>query len=209
MSGAHSSRRPSARVPASPALALIVSLALTTSASSSPMKTPDIKQNPHPTMRYEITVTIDGAPGPFNAVEGYVLYQVANNQCIPLEPVSGATPVVEKRVPLVLTPVGDNVFKGTMYVDLMQDEDYFGMGVCHWTVAGLGANPKVKNLVFSPGITLNDIQAQRSVPRYFSNRSYFNADNPRVVTGNARRADFESEAKDTFSITLTAKEAVQ
>ncbi|MQQ99823.1 hypothetical protein [Glaciimonas soli] len=47
------------------------------------MNTPDIKQNPHPKMRYEITLTIKDAPGPFDAVTGFMQYDVTNEQCSP------------------------------------------------------------------------------------------------------------------------------
>jgi|GEM_PF-2561263 len=35
------------------------------------MKDPNIKQNPHPEMRSDITLTIQSAPGPFDVVAGF------------------------------------------------------------------------------------------------------------------------------------------
>jgi hypothetical protein len=189
---------------------LILLLVLSTPACGASMKTPDIKQNPHPKMRYEITMTIDGAPGPFDSIEGYVQYEVRNGRCVPLAQGSGATLVPVKNIPLVFTRVSDAVYKGTLYVDLMQDEDYYGLGVCHWTVAGAGANPKVKNVVFSPGITPDEILSQAKATRYFSDRSYFNDGMEGIDTGNAHRSDFKPEAQaKVFSITLAAREDFQ
>ena len=78
---------------------LILSLALITSACGSSMKTPDIKQNQHPKMRYEIIMTIDGAPGPFDSVTAFVQYKVSNDRCVPLTPISGATLPPEHHLP--------------------------------------------------------------------------------------------------------------
>jgi hypothetical protein len=59
------------------------------SACDSSMNAPDIKHNPYPKMRYEITLTIKGAPGPFESIKGYMLYKVTNEQCAPFERFAG------------------------------------------------------------------------------------------------------------------------
>ncbi|WP_049623669.1 hypothetical protein [Frateuria defendens] len=190
-------------------LPFVLLLALTSSVYGAPVKSPDIKQNPHPKLRYEITLVIKDAPGPFDSIAGSVDYKVENDRCVPLTPISGATVAPEKSVPLVFTRISDNLYKGTLYTDLMQDEDYYGMGVCHWAMVGAGVDLKVKNVDFSPSIFLKDIFARQSVTRYFSNRSYFSADLARVDIGNVNRSDFEEEAKETFSVTLMVEEESQ
>jgi len=187
--------------------AFVLFLALTSSACGSPMKTPDIKQNPNPKQRYEITLRIDHAPGPFDAVTGSVDYRVTNGRCVPMTPVSGATVVPEKNVPLVLTRVSDNVYRGELYADLFQDEDYYGMGVCHWELVAAGAELKIRNLDFSPSIFLSDIKSGKPVSRYFSNRAYREYKGDTLIDiGNEHREDFRQEAGDTFSTTLTTEE---
>ena len=197
-----------------PALAIL--LALTTTACGQAMKQPDIKLNPHPKMRYEITLTIEDAPGPFDAVEGSAGYQVANDRCVPLQPVSGARHTPRKHVPIALTRVSDKVYKGELYVDLLQDEDYFGLGLCRWSMPFTDFGLRVGNLVFGHSIALEDILASKSVTRYFNNGSYFSEyakskkdDHPLVSSGRANRADFGQDSKNTFSTTLTAKEKFQ
>jgi hypothetical protein len=195
---------------------LILSLALITSACGSPMKTPDIKQNPHPKMRYEITMTIQGAPGPFDAISGFVQYKVSNDRCVPLTPISGATLPPEKSVPLELSHVSDNVYKGTLYVDLLQDEDYYGLGVCHWAVVAATVSLKVKKADFSPDLFADGILKQASETRYFSKKQFEAADRgelgPPVVSGvlPADYKNFKPEwQQDMFPVTLSAKEDFQ
>jgi len=179
------------------------------------MKNPDIKLNPHPKMRYEITLTIEDAPGPFDAVEGSAGYEVANGDCVPLTPFSGATLTPNKNVPIALTRVSDKVYKSELYVDLLTDEDYFGQGLCRWSMPFADFDLQVGNLAFAHSIALEDVLAGKSVTRYFNNISYVSedakspkSDHPRISIGNANRADFK-DPKNTFSMTLTAKEKFQ
>jgi len=203
-------------MPARLIFVLIFSLTLITSACGSPMKTPDIKQNPHPKMRYEITMTIQGAPGPFDSISGFVQYKVSNDRCVPLTPVSGATLPPEKSVPLELSHVSDNVYKGTLYVDLLQDEDYYGLGVCHWAVVAATASLKVKKADFSPDLFAESVLKQASETRYFSKKQFEAVGRgelaPPVVSGvlPAEYRNLKPEwQQDMFSVTLSAKEDFQ
>jgi hypothetical protein len=195
---------------------LLLSLGLITTACGSNMKTPDIKQNPHPRMRYEITMTIQGAPGPFDSISGFVQYKVSNDRCVPLTPISGATLPPEKSVPLKLSHVSDNVYKGTLYVDLLQDEDYYGLGVCHWAVVAATASLKVKKVDFSPDLFADSILKQASETRYFSKKQFEAIGRgelaPPVVSGvlPAEYRNFKPEwQQDMFRVTLSAKEDFQ
>lgn len=131
------------------------------------MKKPDINLNPHPKMRYEITLNIEDAPGPFDAVEGTAGYEVTNGSCVPLTPFSGATLTPEKDVPMALSRVSDKVYRGELYVDLLTDEDYFGLGLCRWSMPFANFSLRVGNLVFGHSLALNDILEKKPVTRYF------------------------------------------
>jgi hypothetical protein len=193
---------------------LILSLALITSAYGSSMKNPDIKQKPHPKMRYEITMTIDGAPGPFDSITAFVQYKVSNDRCVPLTAISGATLPPERRFPIALTRVSDTVYKSVIYADLMEDENYYGLGVCHWAVVAASADMKIKGTSLSPAIFHDDIVAQKSVATYFVNSDYLDSsdanDQERLISGNTDRAFYQPASRtDLFSIALAAKEDFQ
>ena len=189
-----------------PLIWLALLLATSTTAFGHPMKQPDIKLNPTPHKRYDVILTIDGAPGPFDTVTGVVDFKITNDRCVPLTPVIGATLAPEKRVPLALTRIDDHVYRGSFYADMLQDEDYYGMGICHWGVVGASVDLKVKKVDFNPAIFMSEILARKPVTRYFAKRSYLYADIERVDIGNASRADFLQDAHDTFAITLQAEE---
>lgn len=180
----------------------VLALPFTFSAHGAAMNKPDIKLNPQPRMRYEITIKVDNAPGPFDRVEGVVDYRVSNENCVPLTPVTGATVAPEKRVPIVLTHSGGNVYKGEIYADLLQDEDYYGKGVCHWSVVAASANLFVKQVDFSAPLLHDDLLKGKPVNRYYSNRSYATTRVERVDTGETDRSQYQDEASSTFSITV-------
>lgn len=189
---------------------LVLVIALLTSAYTSAMKNPEIKHNPAPKKRYDITLTVDGAPGPFDSITGFVEYKVVNEQCVPLEPISGATVAPEEKLPVVFKREKDNVYTGTIYADLMQDEDYYGLGVCHWQVVATSAVLKNKAVEFSPAIFHNDIAAQHSVSTYFVKGDYADAHTPHSAFGTTNRSLFQPESRtDLFTVTLAAREDFQ
>jgi len=188
----------------------VLAFAFLTSAYASAMKNPEIKHNPAPKKRYDITLTIDSAPGPFDSITGFVEYKVRNDECVPLEPVSGATIAPEEKVPVVFKHEKGDVYIGTIYADLIQDEDYFGLGVCHWQVVAASAVLKSNAVEFSPAIFHKDITAQHAVSTYFVKGDYADNGKPHSAFGTTNRSLFQPESRtDLFTVTLAAKEDFQ
>ncbi|RZL68099.1 MAG: hypothetical protein EOP77_02430 [Variovorax sp.] len=196
-----------------PAITLLV--AISTAACGQSMEQPDIRFNPHPKMRYEITLKIEGIPGPLDAVEASAGYVVANEACVPLTPFIGATLPPEKRMPIVLTKLDDTTYRGEIYVDQMQDADYFGLGLCRWSMISAGFGLERGNAVFVHSLWLADILGNKTITRYFNNLSYVGDyaksrkdEHPFADYGRADRAGFKDPA-NSFSVTLTARERFQ
>ena len=189
------------------AFVLLLALASTT-AFGSPMKTLQIKQNPHPQQRYELTLSIESAPGPFDSISGTVHYKVQNERSVPATPGSGATLTPEHDVAIEFVRINDHEYKGTLYADLLQDEDYYGMGICHWAVNTAWATLRIKGVEFSPAMDSRELLAQKPVPTYFVRSEYFNSSDERTAFGTPNRALFKPTTRtDIFSMTLTAREA--
>ncbi|SEW00535.1 hypothetical protein SAMN04515660_1707 [Luteibacter sp. 329MFSha] len=187
------------------ALPFATLFALSLQAHGAPMNKPDIKLNPHPKMRYEITMTVEGAPGPFEKIEGHVDYHVSNPNSVPLTPFSGATVEPQADAPLTFEHVGGNVYKAFFYADRFLDEDYFGQGVCRWSVVGASASLVHGPVRFSPAIMHKDIFERGSVKRWFANGDYRDAKVNRIEIGADTRNAYK-KPDETFSITLKATE---
>jgi hypothetical protein len=182
-----------------------------TTACGAPMSEPDIQQNPNPQKRYELTLKINNAPGPFDSVDGYMQYEIANNGvCVPEEPFSGVRKVHGTDVPFTFNRVTDDTYTGTIYLDQLKDEDYFGLGVCHWEVTFTHARMKIKKTVFDANIYIKDIIAQTPYTEYLWRAAY-----SEVAVKNTLQLSVPINDKirqypeQFFSATLTAREKLK
>jgi len=146
-------------------------LTLTLTAGEKSMEKPDIKLNPHPKMRYEIMLTIRDAPGPFESVTAFAYYET-NSECVPEQAISGARLNVRTDIPVDLKPAGENSYRGTVYMDLLKDEDYYGLGVCRWKLISFNAPMKAGEVTFGPAIMGDEISSEKLKTQFFP-KSYF------------------------------------
>lgn len=184
--------------------ALLLLFALTLSACGSPMnKQPDIKFNPHPRQRYELTVSVD-APGAFDSVKGYAFHQVSNASCVPQATLTGARNMPNISHVFALTQTGEGTFRGYFYLDQFKNDNYFDLGVCHVDLMSVGPDFSVHGETFNTALMLNDVLGEKSRTTYFSKKEYFE----QTLGGAALewRSTDESVAKNPeayFSITVT------
>jgi hypothetical protein len=195
---------------------LVPLLAITTTACSPPMQysidQSAIRDNPNPRQKYEVVVT-SAAPGPWDSVQGYVGYTVTNVKCVPQLPLEGAREVPNTGRKFKLTSTdGGKTWIGYFYRYMIQDEDYFGLGVCHWDVESVGPSFYVHGEVFGPGVNLQEMLVPKTYTSYFKKVKYFNKE----INGDLQAlewpmGDEESRrevAKDPdafFPMTITVK----
>ncbi len=96
------------------------------------------KQNPSPKQAYRVILNVADAPGPFAVIEGFAQYTAPECTYI-LNEAAGATAHPEKLIPVTYTKVDERTYAGIVHTDAMQDEDYFGKGVCHWNLVVVSA----------------------------------------------------------------------
>ena len=78
------------------------------------------------------------APGSWDSVSGTVFFDVINLECTPKDEFLGVH-AKPQDVPIdfKMTRVDEKTWKGYFYRDSMLDEDYYGLGVCHWDANGI------------------------------------------------------------------------
>lgn len=165
--------------------------------------------NPDPKQRYEITMTINGAPGEFKNIEGVVQYEVSNDSCVPLtDPISGVKQTPRQTINFNYSRISDTEFRGVFYADLLKDEDYFGMGVCTWSLKSVRYDLETAATVFTPYILKIKIADGAEKTTYYTDLEFFETRIPgMVIVGTTDRSEFGDEFKDKiFSITLRIKE---
>lgn len=174
------------------ALGVLVA-ALTTSCGLSAMQTPSrpvqpmdvkdnqpprpqIRRNPQPTA-YEVTMTIENAPGPFASVKAAMQYEVLNETCLPdLGGMAGTRASLLEWVPVELQKVSGNAYRGVIYDNLLVDEDYFGLGVCRWSLVTtqfkLSAGASEDDARFSHHLFYKQIVEDSPIRAYFWRARY-------------------------------------
>lgn len=185
------------------AVALLLSLPLT--ACSSPMNDqPDIKLNSHPVQRYEITVTTD-APGPFDSAKGYAHYQVSNVDCVPRDAFEGARNIPNRGHEFTLTKVSDKTYKGYFYLDQLQNEDYFGLGVCHFDLTSVWAGFGVHGMTFGAIMSADTLSAQKPTVWYTPKKVYFDSSEHSSNWSLPMPELNAKERSQYFEVTITAR----
>ncbi|MDI9238242.1 hypothetical protein QLQ15_04870 [Lysobacter sp. LF1] len=174
-------------------------------------KQPEIQRNPHPQERYEITMTIRDAPGPFRDIGGSVQYDVENwVDCMPEKWTferGHYHDQPDEFLPLTYTRIAENVYRTQITVDALQDEDYHGLGVCEWKMTVVTSRLYGMSVRFTPRLHLEDLRAQQPKKVYFSKRTYLSTkldDFPN--SGKSSPSGFGAEVQDElFTITLTPR----
>jgi hypothetical protein len=171
------------------------------------------KLNPAPTRAYDLEVLVQGAPGHFAQIEATAQFDVANeDQCGHINAVSGTAERITSNEVFALERIGDAQLRGTFYLDLMQDEDYYGRGVCQWEPTevrvSLRATGADGETWFVAGLPRRNIQDGQPRKLYFWKGGY-------PVSGMADYPDFGSadpsrfavdKQQELFVITLQARE---
>nr|WP_100050089.1 hypothetical protein [Stenotrophomonas geniculata] len=171
------------------------------------------KLNPSPQQGYELVLTLKDAPGPFAVVEGVAQYDARNYAaCGRILPATGTAGRITSQEPVELRKVGENEYRGTFYLDRMQDEEYYGRGVCHWTLTGVGAMLRATtgeaDTRFLTFIDKERMEAGNPLTRF-----YPRADYPQIeeikgygASGEEDPSSYRTDLRDAlFSITTTVQ----
>lgn len=189
--------------------------------ASDARKPPLRKLNPALTQAYEIRLTLSNAPdlssaadgkSPFTEVEGTVQFDASNGaRCGNSNAMSGHVPTLSSHEPFRLSRLSATEYVGTVYADMLLDEDYYGRGVCHWALTearvALRARTDIADTRFVAGLPAKEVLAGGTQARYFWKGYY-----PRFEEGqhsdygtnqlDAVRAD---KLNEFFTVTLTAR----
>ena len=172
-----------------------------------------VRHNTAPKQALRITMTIKDAPGTFGWMRPIAHYDVVNRECLspPNDNAGGrSAPTPTAPTDFVLQPIGDGVYSGVVYADLMKDEDYTGNGICRWELTSIVVQMKAtgaaSETLFTPGIPDETLAAGGGGTVYFNKISY-----PQM--GDEQSVDFGEpdptgygpliKAEDIFTVTFS------
>jgi hypothetical protein len=164
--------------------------------------------NPNPKQRYEITLKVEDAPGPFDSVTGFASYEIANPwECAPRDPISGVYVTAGYDADITLQAIGNNAYRGTVYLDLPVDRNYYLKGLCRWRFVSANVILKNHGVRFSTGLVLDEVVAQKTLTTYPQKRFYFGSKiSDMDGSGGYMSEEIRVYPNDYFSMTISAKE---
>ncbi|AVJ25837.1 hypothetical protein [Achromobacter spanius] len=204
-----------------PTLVFLATAGCGSSYADTPPKAPLRKLNPAPTQAYEIRLTLantsdlsstaDGK-SPFTVVEGTAQFDASNGaRCGKSNALSGHVPTLTSHEPFRLSRISATEYAGTVYADMLLDEDYYGQGACHWALTearvALRARADIADTRFVAGLPAKKVLASGTQVRHFWKGYY-----PRFQDG--QHADYGRDQLDAvpadklaefFTVTLTAR----
>lgn len=172
---------------------------------------PVIHRNPHPTA-YEVTLALKDAPGPFEVVKAAMQYEVLDPACRPdLGGMAGTRASLLEWVPVELAKQADGTYRGTIYDGLLKDEDYYGLGVCHWSLVTtqfkLLKSEERDSPSFSYHLWHEDLHHAHEVRAYFPRSAYASSDRSGIAyPGEESPSRFKPEVRDQlFTLIISTK----
>ena len=176
--------------------------------------------NPHPKQAYRLRIKINAAPGPLKLMRNMSVGYGARDCSYIINHIEGASANPEKKVRAETRKLAEFEYETIIYADAVQDEDYFGEGVCHWKAEGFGlgfqATGSPNETIFNFGDSLDDLIEKKTLTKYywkggypyFKNIDGSNSNTENTVSfGGDTLTDFsEDRWQDLFTIAVTLEE---
>lgn len=179
------------------------------------------KLNPAPAQAYEIRLTLanvsdlasaaDGKSA-FTVVEGTVQFDASNAaRCGKSNALSGHVPTMSSHESFRLSRISATEYVGIVYADMLLDEDYYGRGVCHWTLTearvAMRAREDAADTRFVAALSAQKVFDGGTQARYFWKGYYPRFERGQHTDFGSDRLDRVSDDKrgEFFTVTMTAR----
>jgi hypothetical protein len=167
----------------------------------------EIRANPQPRREYAMVIAFAGIPGPIGDVKATADYAVDNVDCVPPLLLSGARLRPEHSLDLPLQSIDANRYGLTFHADALRDEDYFGMGVCRWSMQWATVRFRSASTEFVGAIAIDRIESGTPIVLHYLVSDYERAPEPSSVVFGEETDLYTAEAGPRFTVTLIPSEA--
>ena len=178
---------------------------------NAPVAVPDVRPsiNPAPRQRYVLTLRFDGLPGEIADLDATADFEVENRECVPYDfsrAVGGVRLPPRHSVPLALERVDTGTWTAVVHEDALLDEDYYGLGVCHWALNNASVHFRSDATRFVGGMPADRLLAGGVLVDHFLARDFAHRPEPMEVVFGEEAADYyQASAGPQFTLTITAR----
>jgi hypothetical protein len=180
-------------------------------ANGAPGKIPEItvKPNPAPHQRYQLTLTFAGLPAAVNELKGSLDFEVTNRDSVPLDygrAVGGVLLTPQHSVPVEFTRSDDGAFTAMVNADALLNEDYYGLGVCEWSLISATVRFRSPTTPFVGGMGGDALIAGNTVTQHYLQRDFEHKPEVMdVVFGEDSATFYQTSAGPQFTLTISAR----
>jgi hypothetical protein len=178
-----------------------------TSAAQHAVPKIDVKPNPAARERYALLLRFADLPGDLEEMRGTLDFEVSNLDCVPIdyERAFGGVKLTPRHNVAVDLRKGDNgQYIGTVHADALLDEDYYGLGVCHWALNSFTVHFRSRTTHFVGGIDGKALTAQTtSTEHYLASDFEKKPDAMDVVFGEDSASFYLASAGPQFTLTIS------
>lgn len=196
-------------------LMLMATMMMTTASCQNhqPVPQPEVKRNPQPQEKYLVRMVIQGAPRPFDKVEGKVQYDIPEDDdaCVPRDYTiapGGIRINPSEDVPIAYRKISETEYEAEVFLDALLDEDYYGLGICRWRLTAVAAFLTSGDVTFWTSTHLDYMQSGKTEVTYTANAFF----DEQPVLGDSHsmlRAGVHSPRVDKdFTISFTSRRVV-
>lgn len=181
-------------------------LFLSLAACGGNMEEPKVQINPNPTSQYRLYITIEKSPRSFDAIDGLASYQIPDESCLPRVKFSGARRAPSGAVPISIQKISDIAMETKVAKDGLLDEDYYGLGVCHWHLVAFSVRLRINQTTFSTPVFSEQMVDGNVIKGYFPNRGFESTLSGFDIPASADPHSFP-DPEATFNVTIRVEGA--
>jgi hypothetical protein len=180
-----------------------------TAAAVTELPVIEVKHKASTKASHILVANFSGLPAPLSNVTATADYVVDDVECVPSQQDSGARLRSEHSQQLVLQRDENYRFATTFDIDGLQDEDYFGLGICHWALEWVTVRFESETTKFVGALSIDQIKTGKSVQLHYLADDFENKPESGVTVFGEETDIFRAEAGPRFTLTLTANEATK
>lgn len=180
-------------------------------AANAPVAVPDIRPtpNPAPKQTYVLTLRFAGLPAALAEIAATADFEVENRECVPYDFARAAGGVrlpPRHSVALDLRKVDDTTWTAELHEDALNDEDYYGLGICRWALNTATVHFHSAATHFVGGIAADRLAAEAEVTDHYLVRDFAQKPAPMDVVFGEESPDFyQSSVGPQFTLTISAR----